>query len=66
MTDITLPGMSGIELVEQVRLRYPAIETIFSSGHMQPAISRATDKYLLKPFTIDQLDAMLRANLRAG
>ncbi|MFC5512339.1 response regulator [Massilia jejuensis] len=60
MTDITLPGMSGIELVDQVRLRYPGIETIFSSGHAQFANARATDKFLLKPFSIDQLDAMLR------
>lgn len=60
MTDITLPGMSGIELANEVRILYPAIETIFSSGHAQPENTRATDKYLLKPFSIDQLSDMLR------
>jgi DNA-binding NarL/FixJ family response regulator len=33
LVDVSLPGMSGIELVQQLQTRYPALPTLVISGH---------------------------------
>jgi DNA-binding NarL/FixJ family response regulator len=33
LVDVSLPGMSGIELVQQLQTRYPTLPTLVISGH---------------------------------
>lgn len=53
--DIRLPGMSGLDILKQVRKLYPAMEVIIISGHgdMDTVIQAMRDgaiDYLRKPF----------------
>jgi DNA-binding NtrC family response regulator len=53
--DIRLPGMSGLEILKQVRKQYPSMEVIIISGHgdMDSVIQAMRDgaiDYLRKPF----------------
>lgn len=60
LIDLRLPDMSGIEVMEQIKLATPLAEAIILTGHaaMDTAIE-ATNKgafsYLLKPYEIDDL-----------
>jgi signal transduction histidine kinase/DNA-binding response OmpR family regulator len=67
VTDLRLPGMSGIELLQQVHRRSPDTEAVIMTGFasVETAIAglraRAFD-YVLKPFEINNLiDIVLRA-----
>jgi len=56
--DIEMPGLTGFELIEQVRTQYVSPSFIFTTGYSQYAIkaikARAFD-YLLKPIDLDEL-----------
>lgn len=60
LIDLKLPDMSGIEVMEQIKVLTPLSEAIILTGHaaMETAIE-ATNKgafsYLLKPYQIDDL-----------
>ncbi|MGG4147494.1 response regulator [Paenibacillus algorifonticola] len=58
ITDIRMPGISGLELLQQVRRSWKRIKCILLSGHAefayaQQAIAHATYDYLLKPISDD-------------
>src|SRR5690349_15657895 len=58
VTDVTMPGMSGLELVGYATDRWPNIKILFISGFAtDAAIRRGISKhpFLQKPFTRDQL-----------
>lgn len=64
LTDLQMPGLSGPKLALQLRvLLLPAVQLIVMSGS-QPAPDRIAgfDRFLLKPFTPDQLASALTAN----
>lgn len=53
--DVRLPGMSGIDILKQVRKLYPAMEVIIISGHgdidtVIEALREGAIDYLRKPF----------------
>jgi len=53
--DVRLPGMSGIEILKQVRKMYPTMEVIIISGHgdidtVIEALREGAIDYLRKPF----------------
>ncbi|AHJ64237.1 Sensory transduction protein kinase [Granulibacter bethesdensis] len=58
-TDISLPGLSGVELACLARERYPSIGIIFSSGYADvpglPAEMKQNSCLLGKPFTSHEL-----------
>ena len=68
LTDIKMPGMSGIELLKIVKQRYPETEVIMLTGHgdMDLAVEslkfQATD-FISKPISDDALTVALQ---RAG
>ncbi len=64
LTDLVMPGMSGIELLEEVQLRDSQIPVILVTGVHDisvalEAIRRGAYDYLLKPFQHEQLLAVV-------
>ncbi len=61
ITDIKMPGMSGIELARRIRQEYPHLPVIFISGVFTSSILKTIDKepYLAKPFRIGQMEEMI-------
>jgi DNA-binding NarL/FixJ family response regulator len=67
LTDLSLPRMSGIELIRELHLRQPDLRCAIISGHRAPAYVRqamdaGADGYLLKgdPMEIERgLQALL-------
>ncbi|MCC3376730.1 response regulator [Cohnella sp. REN36] len=65
LTDIRMPGMSGLQLVAEVRRRWPRTKCILLSGHSEfryarEAILYQTEDYLLKPVRDKDLTAAVR------
>jgi PAS domain S-box-containing protein len=58
LTDYDMPGMSGMELIEEIRGRWPTIKFVLVSGFMEDAFRKRSQemgvKLLNKPFTIQQ------------
>jgi HD-like signal output (HDOD) protein/CheY-like chemotaxis protein len=67
ISDIRMPGMSGIELLEKVRLLYPQTVRIALSGHAdRDASLRASElahQYLVKPCPIETILAAIQQAL---
>ena len=61
LTDVGLPGMSGIDLARRVREGWPDVRIVFASGDdsAKTASGIADARQLSKPFTIDGLRAAL-------
>lgn len=60
VSDIVMPGLSGVELAEQVRGRYPGLAVLFVSAYTSDALKQrgiaSLGAYLLqKPFTVQEL-----------
>ena len=62
ITDIGLPGMSGHELARQARA-LGTTQVIYASGYAQSGQLDADSSWLQKPFSLDQMQAVLA---RAG
>ncbi len=61
ITDVRMPGMSGLELVEHARVRCPAVRVIVISGYFLP--QPITVRFLKKPFHMHELASAVRAEL---
>lgn len=64
ITDIRMPGMSGLQLIEKVNREYPEIAFIIISGYpefeyAQTALKFGTSDYLLKPIKKAELNGAL-------
>jgi two-component system response regulator TctD len=67
--DLTLPGLDGLQVLEQVRargLRQPVLILTARGtvGDRVLGLNAGADDYLPKPFDLDELEARLRALLR--
>lgn len=65
ITDIHMPGCSGLELIAQAKALQPELEIIIISGYAyfdyaQSAIKHGVGEYLLKPIKQEELMASLR------
>jgi two-component system, NtrC family, nitrogen regulation response regulator GlnG len=68
LTDIRMPGMSGLEILQQVHTQYPKIPIIVMTAHtdLDAAVSAyqgGAFEYLPKPFDIDDAVSLVK---RAG
>ena len=61
VTDISLPGKSGVELADQARARYPDLVVVFASGHAWGAgvAQERQATFLQKPFGLEDLARVL-------
>lgn len=71
VTDLTMPGMSGQELAERLRLSRPDLKIMFVSGYAEDHVMRhvsenGRDGFLAKPFTPVELAAKVREVLSAA
>lgn len=61
ITDIRMPGMSGLELAEQVERERAGVGIIVISGYFQPQPVR--QRFLRKPFRIHELATAVEEEL---
>ena len=64
ITDIEMPGGSGLELIKWVKENKPEIRSVFYTGHAefsyaQEALRLGVEDYLLKPIPYDELEIIL-------
>ena len=56
ITDLVMPGMSGRELMDQIRRLAPAVPILSTSGYVRPVSDDDDDEYYLrKPYTSQDL-----------
>jgi two-component system cell cycle sensor histidine kinase/response regulator CckA len=67
LTDITLPGITGLALGDRLRGRWPSLKVVLMSGYVEEALrTRASERgwsFLQKPFDLTDLASTLRAAL---
>ena len=72
VSDIHMPGLSGLELLEEVRIRRPSLPVVLVTGagtysNLTEALSRGADGFVMKPFSHAELERAVVAALdRAG
>lgn len=64
ITDIKMPIMDGLELIEQVVDRYPVVKIVLLSGHREfeyarKALQVGVIDYLVKPINKQKIEAMI-------
>lgn len=65
LTDISMPGLSGLELLGHVRQKFPHTPVIIISGisdqeHAQGLIRLGAFDFLLKPFSLDAVEKSVK------
>ncbi len=68
VTDLMMPGMSGVEVTRAIRVRFGTPIIILSVRDHErskvEALDAGADDYVTKPFSIQELLARIRAHLR--
>ena len=74
ITDNKMPGMTGLELIQALRDRYPGVVTILATGYGSEQVEQFASqlnvfRYMVKPFPLADLnraiqDAFSLANLQ--
>ena len=64
ISDVRLPGMSGVELADRFAQADLSLRTILISGYFVPQAIRS--RLISKPFTMRELEAAIRSELAIG
>ena len=69
LTDISMPGMSGVELLGHIRQQQPHTPVIIISGigdeeHAKGMLKLGAYAYLLKPFRIEEVEERVDGAIR--
>ncbi len=70
MTDVRMPGINGLELIERAVLLHPQLQTLILSGYdefdyARQAIKFGVREYLLKPCSREEMESALGRVCRA-
>lgn len=70
VTDVVMPGLSGLELAAILRFKYPSMKFLLMSGYTESVISRHGDldpnlPFIQKPFTRNDLAEKIRLALES-
>lgn len=67
LTDIVMPGLTGVEMVDLLWEERPNLKVLFMSGYasreLGRELSRLPEPFLPKPFSLDQLSDSIRQAL---
>ena len=71
VSDIRMPGMSGIDLLAQVVARFPATKVILMTGYADDydaseALLNGADDYITKPFDVSRVLLSVGNVLKSG
>ena len=71
LTDMMMPGQTGLDLVKQFIKKYPKTKVLFMSGYLCPSVAHqdvahSKKAFVLKPFTTDTLAKKMRAVLQSN
>jgi DNA-binding NtrC family response regulator len=71
VTDVRMPGMSGLELVKRVRKDRPELECIVMTAHADSgtgveAMRNGALEYVTKPFEMDEMLLLIQSALEKG
>jgi two-component system cell cycle sensor histidine kinase/response regulator CckA len=62
-TDYSMPGMNGIELIEQVSVRWPKIRSVLASGYLDDTVQKRLEDFnvsvLSKPYDMQDAAALI-------
>lgn len=61
ITDVRMPGMSGLELADEIRRRWPSTKVVLISGYFLP--QAVPQHFLKKPFHMKELASIVRSEL---
>ncbi|MDR3088496.1 MAG: sigma-54 dependent transcriptional regulator [Desulfobulbaceae bacterium] len=66
LSDIRMPNMSGLELLEQIKARHPSIPVVLITAFASPddavrAMRGGAFDYISKPFNVDEIKSVLAA-----
>jgi DNA-binding response OmpR family regulator len=69
LLDLLLPGRGGLEVLDAIRSRDPALPVIVLTARGEVSdrvvgLDRGANDYIVKPFSVDELLARIRAQLR--
>lgn len=59
LMDTQMPGLSGQALIQQLRLKSPAVLYAMSGSHAPEAVTEGADGFLMKPFGPEALQRLL-------
>jgi len=65
LTDIKMPGMNGLELIQRTKDEYPQVSTIAMTGFYKEysyvdVVNSGASDFINKPFGIEELEAKIR------
>lgn len=68
ITDMKMPNMTGLELLEQVKQKYPKIPVVLISGYSVDSMNKESSEYkpdgfLSKPFMMTDVEELLSSLL---
>ena len=68
ITDYTMPGMNGLQLLTEIKSRSPGTYVVMLTAQAQPDLRRRAqmenvDYYLTKPFALETLEQILHTTL---
>lgn len=71
LSDIRMPGASGLDLLQEIRVRYPKVPTIIMTAYSDldsavAAFQGGAFEYLPKPFDVDQAIKLIRRAMDEG